>query len=153
MDHRSLNRAAKILLSGNRIILGLIFIFASWDKVLEPAAFAGAIANYHILPQVWVAPVAIFLPWLELTCGICLVANRCTSGSAIIVTALIVIFTVAIGLNIYRGMDVACGCFTLDQSAPAAMWLYLLRDVIFLAMGVITLRYTHAHKTAALAVQ
>ncbi len=150
MANRSTNHTAKILISANRIILGLIFIFASWDKVLEPAAFARVIANYQILPEALVAPAAIFLPWLELTCGICLVADRWTSGSATIVTALIVIFTAAIGFNIYRGMDVACGCFTLDQSAPAGMWLYLLRDVIFLIMGVSTLRYAHVHKEKVL---
>lgn len=150
MTNRSLNRTAKILISANRIILGLIFIFASWDKVLASAAFAEVVANYQLLPEVLVVPSAIFLPWLELTCGICLVANRWTGGSAIIVTVLILIFTAAIGFNIYRGMDIACGCFTLDQSAPAGMWLYLLRDVIFMAMGVSTLRYAHAHKTAAM---
>jgi uncharacterized membrane protein YphA (DoxX/SURF4 family) len=153
MANRSMNRTAKILISANRIMLGLIFIFASWDKVLEPAAFAGVIANYQILPEGLAAPAAIFLPWLELTCGICLVADRWTGGSAVIVTALIVIFTAAIGFNIYRGMDVACGCFTLDQSAPADMWLYLLRDVIFLAMGVGTLQYAHARKTVAMATR
>lgn len=146
-----MNRTSKILISANRIILGLIFIYASWDKVLEPAAFARVIANYQILPEFLLTPLAIFLPCIELTCGICLVANRWTSGSAILLTALIVIFTAAIGFNIYRGMDVACGCFTLDQSAPAGMWLYLLRDVIFLVMGVNALRYAHAHKTAATA--
>lgn len=147
MTNRAMTRTVKILISANRIILGLIFIFASWDKVLEPSAFSEVVANYQILPEVLVAPTAIFLPWLELTCGFCLVANRWTGGSAIIVTALIVIFTAAIGFNIYRGMDVACGCFTLDQSAPAGMWLYLLRDVIFLVMGVTTLRYAHVHNT------
>lgn len=146
-----MNRAAKILISANRIILGLIFIFASWGKVWEPAAFARVIANYQILPEVFIAPAAIFLPWLELTCGICLVVNRWTRGSATLLTALIVTFTAAICFNIYRGMDVACGCFTLDQSAPAGMWWYLLRDVIFLVMGVSTLRYAHTQKTAAIA--
>lgn len=150
MANRSTNRTVKILISANRIILGSIFIFASWDKVLEPAVFAEVIANYQILPEALVAPAAIFLPWLELTCGVCLVADRWTGGSAIIVTALIVIFTAAIGFNIYRGMDVACGCFTLDQSAPAGMWLYLLRDVIFLIMGVSTLRYAHVLKEKVL---
>ena len=153
MAGRSMNRTVKILISANRIILGLIFIIASWDKVWEPAAFARVVANYQILPEILVAPAAIFLPWLELTCGICLVANRWTSGSAILLTALIVIFTAALGFNIYRGMDVACGCFTLDQSAPAGMWFYLLRDVIFLVMGVGTLRYAHTHKTVAMATR
>jgi uncharacterized membrane protein YphA (DoxX/SURF4 family) len=151
MTNRSMKPIVKILISANRIILGSIFIFASWDKVLEPAAFADVIANYRILPEAWVAPIAIFLPWLELTSGICLVANRWTRGSAIIVTALTVIFTAAIILNIYRGMDISCGCFTLDQSAPAGMWFYLLRDLIFLLMGVSALRYAHRHETAAIA--
>lgn len=153
MAARPMNRTAKNLISANRIILGLIFIYASWNKVLEPAAFAKVIANYQILPDVLVAPSAIFLPWLELTSGICLVVNRWTGGSAIVVTALIVVFTAAIGFNIYRGMDISCGCFTLDQSAPDSMWLYLLRDVIFLAMGVGALRYAHEHKTAATAAE
>jgi uncharacterized membrane protein YphA (DoxX/SURF4 family) len=151
MTNRSMNSTAKILISANRIILGLIFIVASWDKVLAPAAFAKIIANYHILPEVLVTPAAIFLPWMELTCGLCLVANRWTGGSAMIVTALVVIFTAAIGFNIYRGMDVSCGCFTLDQSAPAGMWWYLLRDVIFMAMAVSALRYAHTHKSVAIA--
>lgn len=145
-----MSRTVNILISANRIILGLIFIYASWDKVLEPAAFAKAVANYQILPQDLVAPLAIFLPWLELTCGICLVANRCTGGSAIIVTVLIVIFSSAIGFNIYRGMDIACGCFTLDQSAPSDMWLDLLRDVIILVMSVSTMRYAYVHKPPAI---
>jgi uncharacterized membrane protein YphA (DoxX/SURF4 family) len=151
MTHRSLPPIVKILVIVNRVMLGSIFIFASWDKVLDPAAFADAITNYQILPEIWVAPAAIFLPWLELTCGICLVVNRWTGGSAIIVTVLTVIFTIAIMISIYRGMDIACGCFTLDQRAPAGMWLYLLRDVIFLAMGVTTLRYALRYKTAAMA--
>lgn len=145
-----MSRTVNILISANRIILGLIFIYASWDKVLEPAAFAKAVANYQILPQVLVAPLAIFLPWLELTCGICLAANRWTGGSAIIVTVLIVIFSSAIGFNIYRGMDIACGCFTLDQSAPSDMWLDLLRDVIILVMSVSTMRYAYVNKPPAI---
>jgi uncharacterized membrane protein YphA (DoxX/SURF4 family) len=151
MTNRSMSPLVKILIAANRIILGLIFIYASWDKVLEPTAFAEMITNYQLLPEGWVAPVAIVLPWLELTCGICLVTNRWTGGGAIIVTALTVIFTIAIILNIYRGMDIACGCFTLDQSAPAGMWVYLLRDVAFLAMGVSSLRFAHRRETAAIA--
>jgi uncharacterized membrane protein YphA (DoxX/SURF4 family) len=150
MTERPTNRNANILISANRIILGFIFIYASWDKILEPAAFAQSIVNYQILPEVLIAPSAMFLPWLELVCGICLIINRWTGGSAMIVTALIVIFMAAMGYNIYRGMDVACGCFTLDQSVPTNMWLDLLRDVIFLIMGISALRYAHAHKTPAM---
>lgn len=128
-------------IAANRIILGFIFLYASWDKVLEPVAFARVIANYQILPAGLAAQAALFLPWLELICGICLVINRWTGGSALIITLLIAIYTAAVVYNIYRGMDVACGCFTLDQSTPANMWFYLLRDALFLAMSMGALRY------------
>lgn len=128
-------------IAANRIILGFIFLYASWDKVLEPAEFARVIVNYQILPSGLAAPAALFLPWLELICGICLVINRWTAGSALIVTVLVAVFTAAIGFNIYRGMDVTCGCFTLTQDAPANMWFYLWRDALFLAMGIGALRF------------
>lgn len=132
-------------ITANRIILGFIFLYASWDKVLEPAEFARAIANYQILPAGLAAPAAIFLPWLELICGICLVINRWTGGSALIITLLVAVFTAAIGYNIYRGMDIACGCFTLTQDTPGNMWIYLLRDTLFLAMSIQALRYARHH--------
>ena len=140
-------RIPKIIVSANRILLGIIFIYASWDKILEPAAFAQVIANYQVLPVNLASPAAVFLPWLELICGICLIINRWSSGSALIVAALIVIFMGAIAYNIYRGMDVSCGCFTLDNQAPHNMWLYLLRDAIFLAMSIGVLYYAQKNHT------
>ena len=136
MPTRSDYHITKILISANRILLGIIFIYASWDKVLEPAAFAQVIANYQILPAELVPPAAVFLPWLELISGICLIINRWSGGSALIITVLIVIFMGAIAYNIYRGIDVACGCFTLNNQAPQNMWLYLLRDAVFGAMSI-----------------
>jgi uncharacterized membrane protein YphA (DoxX/SURF4 family) len=136
MPKRQDYRITKILISANRILLGIIFIYASWDKILEPAAFAQAITNYQILLPELVSPAAEFLPWLELICGICLIINRWSAGSALIITVLIVLFMGAMAYNIYRGMDVSCGCFTLNNQAPQSMWLYLLRDAVFGAMGI-----------------
>ena len=34
----------------SRLILGAVFIYASWDKILNPDDFAKAIGNYHVLP-------------------------------------------------------------------------------------------------------
>ena len=137
------SRISQSLWPINRIILGTIFVYASWDKVLDPAAFAQVIANYQILPSFIVSVAAAFLPWLELICGICLIINYWSSGSALIISFLIAIFIGAMGFNIYRGMDVACGCFTLDSQAPQNMWLYLMRDAVFLVMSIGALYYAH----------
>lgn len=119
-----------------RILLGAVFVYASWGKILDPAAFAGIIANYQIVSPGTGHLTALFLPYLEMVCGICLIANRWTHGSALLVAGMMVVFMSALGYNIYRGIDVNCGCFTLDEGATGSMWFYLVRDILLLAMAI-----------------
>jgi uncharacterized membrane protein YphA (DoxX/SURF4 family) len=119
-----------------RVVLGCIFVWASWQKILDPPAFARTIANYQIVSDAAGNLAALTLPWIELVCGLCLIINRLTRGSALIATVLLAVFMGALGYDIHRGVDVNCGCFTLDETAPGNMWLYLLRDIVFLAMAV-----------------
>ena len=129
-------KAGPLLFAIGRIVLGGVFIWASWDKILDPMAFGQAIANYQIVPPALGNPAALILPWIELVCGICLIVNRWTHGSALISALLLVVFMGALGFNIHRGVDIACGCFTLDEKAPGNMWLYLVRDTVFLVIAV-----------------
>ena len=119
-----------------RILLGAVFVYASWGKILDPAAFAGIIANYQIVSPGAGHLTALFLPYLELVCGVCLIINRWPRGSALIVAGLMFVFMAALGYNMYRGIDVNCGCFTLTEGATGSMWLYLIRDILFLAMAI-----------------
>lgn len=118
-----------------RILLGGVFLWASWSKILDPVAFAQAIANYQIVPASVGNLAALILPWVELVCGGCLILNRWTRGSAFLAAVLMLVFMGALGYNIIRGVDVSCGCFTLDESAPGNMWLYLARDAVFLIVA------------------
>lgn len=136
MSANSKPHMASLLYTTGRLLLGGVFIWASWDKILDPAAFARAVANYQIVPASVGNLSALVLPWIELVSGICLVLNRWTRGSALITAALMAVFMSAIGYNIFRGMDVSCGCFTLDEQAPGNMWLYLFRDGVFLAVAI-----------------
>jgi uncharacterized membrane protein YphA (DoxX/SURF4 family) len=113
-----------------------VFIWASWDKILDPIAFAQAIANYQITSPALGNPAALILPWIELVCGACLILNRWTRGGALIAAMLLAVFISALGYNIHRGMDISCGCFTLDEEAPGNMWLYLARDAVFLVIAI-----------------
>jgi uncharacterized membrane protein YphA (DoxX/SURF4 family) len=125
-----------LLFSTGRILLGGVLVWASWNKIIDPTAFAQAIANYQIVSPVTGNLAALILPWVELVCGACLILNRWTQGSACIAAALMVVFMGALAYNISRGVDVNCGCFTLDEEAPGNMWLYLARDAVFLAMAI-----------------
>ena len=126
-----------------RILLGAVFVYASWEKILDPEAFSRIIANYQIVPSRVGHLAALFLPWLELVCGICLLVNRWTQGAALVVAFLMLIFMVALGYSIIRGLDISCGCFTLSQKAPANMWGYLIRDSLLLTIAVGVMRYRY----------
>ena len=60
-----------VLLS--RIILGGVFIYASLDKIANPAEFAKAVGNYHVLPFGVENLLALVLPWMELLVGLALI--------------------------------------------------------------------------------
>lgn len=129
-------KAGPLFFAMGRIVLGGVFVWASWDKILDPPAFAQAIANYQIVPPALGNQAALLLPWVEMVCGGCLILNRWTRGSALIIALLLAVFMGALGYNIYRGMDIGCGCFTLDQEAPGNMWLFLARDAVFLVIAL-----------------
>ncbi|WP_291329953.1 MauE/DoxX family redox-associated membrane protein [Desulfovibrio sp. UCD-KL4C] len=121
-----------------RIILGLIFIAACVDKILDPVAFGNIIKNYQILPDVLIMPVAHFLPWLEFVCGALLVCGVLTEVATAITAALLVIFIAFLSANLYRGIDVACGCFSTDASVTSDMALTIARDAVFLVIAALS---------------
>ncbi|MFP4086497.1 MAG: MauE/DoxX family redox-associated membrane protein [Desulfobacteraceae bacterium] len=94
-----------------RLILGVIFIYASIDKIAHPAAFAKDIYNYQILPDTLINLTAMGLPSLELILGIFLVVGLFREGSVSMVTLLLLVFFGAMVFNLARGLDIHCGCF------------------------------------------
>jgi len=118
-----------------RIILAVVFIYASIDKIMHPHDFAKAVFNYQILPDYLINITAIFLPWLELILGICLLVNFWMNGASLTAFLLMLVFMAAISFNLMRGLDVGCGCFssTTEEGMTA---LTLLRDILFFVMSL-----------------
>ena len=132
-----------------RLVLAGIFLYASYDKLLHPAEFAKAVWAYRLLPDALVNPVAVGLPWLELVLGLALIANRWTSGALFWANLLFAGFLAGIAVNFIRGVDVHCGCFTSAATGSPDMLGYLLRDTLFLALGVAA-AWTHGRDTGPL---
>ncbi len=120
-----------------RIVLGLVFVVASLDKALNPAAFAAIVHNYNILPDTAVNAFALVLPWLELLTGLCLIFDMLTLGASGIALGLMCVFLAALGYNALRGMDVACGCFSTKAGSGGGIFS-LARDagILLLAAAV-----------------
>ncbi len=118
-----------------RIVLGGVFIYASLDKIKHPELFAEAVYNYQLSPGVAVNLVALWLPWLELLSGGLLVLGVWVRGSTLILSGLMVVFLAALGINLARGLDIHCGCFTTQGSGPMTI-LTLFRDSLFLVLAL-----------------
>ena len=125
-----------------RVALGALFIWASWEKIADPAGFARVVGNYRILPPPLVAPVALVLPWLETLCGVSLVTGFLTRGGLVVFNALVAVFTAALAFNALRGIDTECGCFSLAVKSEKGGYLdIILRDLVLLAAGLWALWY------------
>ncbi len=118
-----------------RLLLGCIFIAASLDKIVHPEPFARGVYNYRLLPDAAVNVVALWLPWLELMGGALLVVGVWLRGSILVLTGLLVAFLGALGFNLARGLDVACGCFSTRSKDPVTVFT-LLRDSVFLLVAL-----------------
>ncbi len=131
-----------------RVLLGGIFVIASLDKISNPGAFAEIIHNYQILPDAFINLTAIILPWLELLLGLFLIIGIWLPGAAILSTILLVVFWGFLLLNLFRGVDVYCGCFSTASEAVSAgsMKWYALRDGIFVLLGFIVCFYVFFRK-------
>jgi uncharacterized membrane protein YphA (DoxX/SURF4 family) len=131
-----------------RIALGSVFVLSSAGKIADPQAFATIVGNYQLLPPHLVWTTAVVLPWLEAVCGLALVVGRYQKGAALLVSLMMVVFTSIILYNGYRGLDVACGCFSLSAQAPSRISLNTLRNLIILAAGVWMLYHSRGPQSA-----
>jgi len=121
-----------------RVFLGLVFLYASIDKILYPTAFAEIVYDYRSLPDGLIYVTAAVLPWFELLLGLFLVLDIWLPGAALASSFLLMVFLAAIAYNMGRGLDISCGCFTsaTESMTPAPMFYYLIRDGLLLALSL-----------------
>jgi uncharacterized membrane protein YphA (DoxX/SURF4 family) len=128
------------------LLVGALFIFAGLTKmvdfqpfrVLDPMDFARDIDNYKILPWSMNVLLALYLPWLEIICGLALVFRRLYSGALALLLALLVVFIGASFAAKARGIDITCGCFGHVSDQLSFAW-HMALDLAILAAVVVLL--------------
>ena len=113
------------------ILIGGLFLYAGIVKVIDPIEFARDIDNYKMLPWssgVW---LGLYLPWLEIFCGLALITRILYRGGVFIVTGLMSLFIVASIVAKARGLDVSCGCFGHASTYLNFSW-HLVLDFVLL---------------------
>ena len=93
------------------LILGGIFIYAGVIKALDPVQFANDIDNYKMLPWFVTVRLALYLPWLEIFCGLAVIFRFLYRGGLSLLAVLVLVFIGATVAAKARGLDITCGCF------------------------------------------
>ncbi len=117
-----------------RLLVAGVFLYASYDKVWEPANFAASVAQYDLTPLWAVNAGSVIMAWLELLVGVMLLLGLYTRAAALWASLLLIFFT---GLMVYSGITGAgfdCGCFPggVPGEAHEAGYEGALRDLGFL---------------------
>jgi len=110
---------------GAQVVIGLVFVAAALPKIGDPQSFSTAVHNFRMLPLFIENLVAVTLPWIELVAGMALVLGLRARAGGLLICLLMVVFTVAVGIGLARGLNVECGCFgTADGSRVGAQKLF-----------------------------
>lgn len=123
-----------------QIFLGFIFVAAALPKIADPPSFAHMIYNYRLVPGGLLNLSALVMPWLELIAGLALIAGVWMRPARWIITGMLIVFIVAISINLARNNAIDCGCFNVADAGKTHeemihdMWLVILRDLGMLLM-------------------
>ncbi len=114
-----------------------MWVWASLDKIQDPAQFSRDIANYHVMPFGLENLSAIVVPWLELLIGIGLIIGVMVDGAALISFSLMLLFIVLISQAILRGFNIECGCGLKEGQLVG--WEKILENIVFLGASYLVL--------------
>jgi hypothetical protein len=93
------------------------------------------IDSYRMVPLGVVEWMAKILPWLELALGAMLIAGVAVRWAGLAITALLVVFMIALAHAALGGLEINCGCFGTGSVKPGRE-LILDGGLIALALGV-----------------
>jgi len=130
-----------------RLLLGLLFIYASLDKIADPPAFARIVYQWQTLGPVPSNLVAVTLPWIELLAGLVLLVGAWKREAAAVVAVMLIVFIAAAVWVLARGIDVDnCGCASVAVASAASTaptwppdwmrgvgWYLITRNLVLLA--------------------
>ena len=117
-----------------RLIVGGVFVYAGYLKLIEPwALFAMGIDSYHLVPFRFVEPLARTLPAAEVALGIWLAVGYWSRIPSTLISLLLLVFFGAMVHAKLAGQQIDCGCF--GPGDPISKWT-LLRDGSLLAASL-----------------
>ncbi len=121
-----------------RLYLAWVFISACIHKLVDPTGFAIDIATYQMLPLVFINPLAIVLPYVELGTGFMLMIGLRARAAALMVCGMMLMFMIALSYALMHDLSISCGCFASNAAAGSdpISGLTMLRDSAWLILAI-----------------
>jgi uncharacterized membrane protein YphA (DoxX/SURF4 family) len=136
----------RIIIWIGRLLLGAIFLYAGYSKLLLPnmhphppikialSLFALQVDSYQMLPPWGVNFVAHTLPFAEIILGLLLIVGWQLRVWATLVSAVILGLFAAVVHSYALGLQINCGCFANPE--PLTIWT-VIRDGLLAALAVL----------------
>ena len=91
--------------------LGVVFFFSVLPKLRRPPAFIQSVMEYRLLSSAVIRIIAPVLIGLEGFVALALLTGWSVDLALTIAAVLMLVFLLAVGVNLWRGAAVSCGCF------------------------------------------
>lgn len=113
--------------------LALLFARAAIHKVFDFTAFTGFVADYRLVPDAMVRPLAALVAAAEVAVVLALILPGGQAAGALLAAALLLAYAGGMAVNLRRGRDrIECGC----GGAPQPLgWLLVGRNLVLAAIA------------------
>lgn len=137
-----------------RWAVGIILIMSALPKLQSPQLFLTKIFEYELLGPNMGTILAMVIPFLEIILAACLLGGICVESALFLAVLLFGAFLTAESSAVWRGLEISCGCFSLDVSQQAKVsYVSLARTACLLllvsALFVLRLRPERKYPTVA----
>jgi uncharacterized membrane protein YphA (DoxX/SURF4 family) len=135
----------EVLALFTRLFVSLILIIAGVLKIQDQGVFVTVVESFGILPSTIAKTIGKLLPWFELILGIALILGLWPRWSTIFASSLLLIFTLVMAINLFRGKVVECGCFGRGTKIG---WKLIVRNCVL----IVLLGFVYAYNGGAMAL-
>jgi len=121
-----------------RLILAAIFLTSSFGKLVDIERYSvDAVYNFGILPMVLARPFGLVMPFIELLCGLGLLAGVLTRLSALGAGLMSLAFFAAKAFVLAQGREIECGCFGAVIDTLASVTIFMDIPMLVLSLLVV----------------
>jgi Methylamine utilisation protein MauE len=112
-------------------------------KLMHHDSFTQGVATYQILPHILERLVGLCIPWIELVMAAALLAEYALPLISSLLILLLLCFTTAVVINLFRKRVINCSCFA-PLGVNAISWGIVARNglLIMLATSILLIHQT-----------